>query len=510
MTVHDVSREMRDPHGKWSRGGQVLHRLTKEAEVGAKQAAEGKLQEGHRVKYKTGATGVVHHVDEKGVPHVVWDRGRGKPVRTPAHHLTRTEGEAKPAEKAATSEKAARDLAAKQWRQEKLKEIGYGEAGIGPHPNPAGPNARNQVSALLGGPAEHMGGQRYRVNGKLHDVTFSSSGHAVSARELTSSEMKSGARHDPTAHRAPGGGSKRFPNGMHVSVNGGRYRGEDGEVIAGGDQLRPGLLHVQRKDGSTFLVKEANVADAKMSYPEAQSRVKDYLSKKGSGGKYRQPTPEAQRGEINKRSQEAAAVKDKWMGKQATITSGPHAGITGKVVQADRYGVTIQASDGTRYTPGHNQFREARSGGAKSPDELRKMIAEAEVKAKAAQEAENKSRLPGGSQTVYDKPFHRAGGETQDYLKKLRGGSTGPDVSMNEKISRLESRFAEGGIDYSPQSLVDTRLHEVMDDLKNYPRDKTITVKVPSGSEVQIPRDVAEELVKRVQNANRKSYGFRY
>lgn len=351
MTVHDVTRELRDPSGKWSKSGHALQRMAKEAEGAAASKESGKLAAGHRVKYKTGATGVVHHVDEKGTPHVVWDRGRGKPVRTPAHHLTRTEGEAKPAEKAATTEKAARAQIARDWRKEKLGEIGM-------------------------------------------------------------------------------------------------------------------------------------------------------------PGKYRQPTPEAQRGEISKRAGEAAAVSDKWMGKQATITSGPHAGITGKVVQADRYGVTIQASDGTRYTPGHNQFREARSGGAKSPDELRKMIADAEAKAKAAQEAENRSRLPGGSQTVYDKPFHRAGGETQEYLRRMRGGSNGPDI--DSRIARVESQFREGGISYSPQDLVDTRLHEVMDDLKNYPKDKTVTVKVPSGSEVQIPRDVAEELVRRVQKANRKSYGFRY
>ena len=72
------------------------------------KAEKGELKEGHRVKYKTGSLGTVHHIDEKGTPHIVWDRGRGKPVATPPQHLTRIEGEEK---KAATEEKAVRELA---------------------------------------------------------------------------------------------------------------------------------------------------------------------------------------------------------------------------------------------------------------------------------------------------------------------------------------------------------------------------------------------------------------
>lgn len=98
MVAHDVSRELRGEHGKWTKGGSVIHRLAGEAT----KAAEGKHKEGDRVKYKTGAMGTVHHVDDKGVPHVVWDKGRGKPVRTPVHHLT---GATSPA----AAEKAAPD-----------------------------------------------------------------------------------------------------------------------------------------------------------------------------------------------------------------------------------------------------------------------------------------------------------------------------------------------------------------------------------------------------------------
>jgi len=88
MAHWDVSSELRGEHGKWSKSG-IIHKLAEEAKSeGAKKEA-GKIEAGHRVSYKNSSSvGTVHHIDEKGVPHVVWDRGRGKPVRTPAHHLS--------------------------------------------------------------------------------------------------------------------------------------------------------------------------------------------------------------------------------------------------------------------------------------------------------------------------------------------------------------------------------------------------------------------------------------
>lgn len=106
--AHDVSHELRGYHGKWTKGGEALKRMGKEATAG--KAQKGELQAGHRVKYKSGSLGTVHHIDEKGTAHVVWDKGRGKPVATPVQHLTRVEGGVKPPEKAATEEKAAREL----------------------------------------------------------------------------------------------------------------------------------------------------------------------------------------------------------------------------------------------------------------------------------------------------------------------------------------------------------------------------------------------------------------
>lgn len=94
--AHDVSHELRGEHGKWSKGGAAIDKMAAEA---AGKSTSGHKQ-GDRVKYKTGALGTVHHVDEKGKIHVVWDRGRGKPVATPAHHLTGATDK-KPAEQAA-------------------------------------------------------------------------------------------------------------------------------------------------------------------------------------------------------------------------------------------------------------------------------------------------------------------------------------------------------------------------------------------------------------------------
>lgn len=111
MAVHDVSHELRGEHGKWSKSG-IIGKLASEAKAAAGAShAESGHKAGDRVKYKTGSMGTVHHIDDKGKVHVVWDKGRGKPVATPAAHLTHAEGGAKQAEKAAATEKAARDLA---------------------------------------------------------------------------------------------------------------------------------------------------------------------------------------------------------------------------------------------------------------------------------------------------------------------------------------------------------------------------------------------------------------
>ena len=106
--AHDVSRELRGHHGEWTKGEAALHRMAGEAT----KAAEGKHKAGDKVTYKTGAKGTVHHIDDKGRVHVVWDRGRGKPVATPAHHLT-SATDKKPAEKAAREVTGAKEQTAK-------------------------------------------------------------------------------------------------------------------------------------------------------------------------------------------------------------------------------------------------------------------------------------------------------------------------------------------------------------------------------------------------------------
>jgi hypothetical protein len=132
--AHDVSAELRGEHGKWTKGGEALKRMAGEAA----KTKEGGLKAGDKVKYKTGSLGTVHHIDDKGKVHVVWDRGRGRPVATPAHHLTSVTGEK---QKAATAEKSAREVA-RDWRAEKLAEIG--------HPVPAKPAVHQPADVRFG------------------------------------------------------------------------------------------------------------------------------------------------------------------------------------------------------------------------------------------------------------------------------------------------------------------------------------------------------------------------
>lgn len=163
MAVHDVSHELRGEHGKWTRGGAALHRLAKEATAGASRAEAGH-KAGDRVKYKTGSMGTVHHIDDKGKVHVVWDKGRGKPVATPAHHLT---GATSPV----AAEKAARDQVAKDYRKEKLAEIGH----VPPYKPPRQAGSRGGVPAPTTGP--DLGHERFMneklADGQWHDPTVS-------------------------------------------------------------------------------------------------------------------------------------------------------------------------------------------------------------------------------------------------------------------------------------------------------------------------------------------------
>jgi hypothetical protein len=190
--AHDVSHELRGEHGKWASGGATIHRLASEAG----KAAEGKHQKGDRVKYKTGAMGTVHHIDEKGTPHVVWDRGRGKPVRTPAHHLTKV-GDEK--QKAAAEEKAARDVTAKNYRQEKLREIGH----VPPYKPPRQAGSRGGVPAPTTGP--DLAHERFisekLADGQWHDPATVSKDRqrAISTLSRMESSGKVESRISPTS-----------------------------------------------------------------------------------------------------------------------------------------------------------------------------------------------------------------------------------------------------------------------------------------------------------------------
>jgi hypothetical protein len=80
----------------------------------------------------------------------------------------------------------------------------------------------------------------------------------------------------------------------------------------------------------------------------------------------------------------------------------------------------------------------------------------------------------------------------------------GAATNIDAKIASTEASFREHGISYTPQDLVETRLDSVMADLKA--GDLRITIKVPSGSEVTIPRDVAIELTNRVRAGQSKQW----
>lgn len=87
MAHWDVSSELRGEHGKWSKSA-AMKRVIESATAGERVAPPHDFKEGDTVRYKTGSLGTVHHIDSENKIHVVWNRGRGKPVATPAHHLT--------------------------------------------------------------------------------------------------------------------------------------------------------------------------------------------------------------------------------------------------------------------------------------------------------------------------------------------------------------------------------------------------------------------------------------
>lgn len=426
MAVHDVSHELRGRHGEWTKGGAALHRLAGEAKASGEKA--GGHKEGDRVKYKTGAIGTVHHVDEKGVPHVVWDKGRGKPVRTPAHHLTS-------ATSPPSTEKAAREV--------------------------------------------------------------------TGAKPTTRME------------------STKFPHGTHISIHSGKYSGTDGTVV--GASPGQGLLEVKREGdmpGHTILVKETNVRE--VTKKSTEQVAKDYRREKlaeighvpsykpprqaGSRGgvpapttgpqlrpgQYKQPTQQAYMRDVNKRKDLDAASKEKWMGKSVDIHAGIDAGKSGKVIHADKNGVIVDLGNGKRSTPGIAQIKESKSDAPGLDPKLLAQVRAIEAEEKARVARENKARFPHGSVTEYKNAGVGVG------PADLRGGATPPKTpNISSKISSVEASFREEGISYTPQDLVATRLDSVQADLKS--GDSRITIKVPSGSEVTIPRDVAQELVNRVK-----------
>ena len=72
------------------------------------------------------------------------------------------------------------------------------------------------------------------------------------------------------------------------------------------------------------------------------------------------------------------------------------------------------------------------------------------------------------------------------------------DPEIKKKLANVEMMFNEEGINYTPKSLFESRGRKYIAGEVQYSRaegSSTITVKVPSGSEVEIPLDVAEALL---------------
>jgi len=157
MAHWDVSSEVRGEHGKWTKGGAALKRMAEEAASG-RSAKATEFKAGDKVKYRTGASGVIHHVDGKGTPHVVWDRGRGKPVRTPAHHLTHS-GTTKPG--SVTHEESALTPSEERIREETFRKLSGGKPDL---------TGATTDHPMVGTNVRYVGRNGDRVNGTITHV----------------------------------------------------------------------------------------------------------------------------------------------------------------------------------------------------------------------------------------------------------------------------------------------------------------------------------------------------
>jgi hypothetical protein len=416
--AHDVSHELRGEHGKWASGGATIHRLASEAG----KAAEGKHQKGDRVKYKTGAMGTVHHIDEKGTPHIVWDRGRGKPVRTPAHHLTKV-GDEK--QKAAATEKAAREVTAKNWRQEKLAEIGH----VPRRPVPAGrlPNAeRTPTGAPYKSP---------RQAGSRGGVPAPTTGPDLAHERFIMDKLADGQWHDPVTE------SKDRP----------RANATLGRLESSGK--------VESRISPTSQTKQWRLKQSGGITPELQAQVKRI-----------QAEQKAKMEAENKGRGGVTEYRDVLTRPESVsyLAKLPGGGMPSRTFeQAHREYQQAQAKLQNPRITGPAAIAANRRDLSRLETELRGMGAR---------------RTGGNTWEMPPKP-----GTPEHAAEKLKQDLS----SINEQ---LHDQHREAGAPlYSAQELIDARRNDVAAQVRS--GQKTIVVKVPSGSEIQMSPETAKYLL---------------
>ncbi len=452
--AHDVSHELRGEHGKWASGGATIHRLASEA---GKAAAEGKHQKGDRVKYKTGALGTVHHIDEKGTPHIVWDRGRGKPVRTPAHHLTKVGGE----------KQKATEEAAKNWRQEKLAEIGHVPA----YKPPRQAGSRGGVPAPTTGP--DLAHERFisekLADGQWHDPATVSKDRqrAISTLSRMESSGKVESRISPTSQ------TKQW-----------RLKGRpDSEKDTG---YSPGKGVTSKARGAGPEAKYRNMSDAELRNYEisrgSEAARQERLRREGTGGL----TPELREQVRRIQAEQKAKMEEENKGRGGVteykdIYAHPEsaeylAKLRGGGMQATRPFEQVHSE----YQAAQAKLQNPRITGpaavAANRRDLQRL--ESELRGMGAR------RTGGNTWEMPPKP-----GTPEHSAEKLRNEL----ASINEQ---LHDQHREAGAPlYSPEDLVGARFRDVSQQVKS--GQKTIVVKVPSGSEIQMSPETAQHLMNK-------------
>ena len=492
--AHDVSGELRDPHsGKWSKGGQVLHRLVDEAKAGGHERT---LAQVRSVKPGGGKQINGHWVDrpesEGGKFRVKLKKPgeRGRDTRTyasdeDAAHALHTGSHTSPATEAAARGVAGsrpgkppsapekpnagfREVRAGELKPGMVVSSGHWQAPSGPHEitklEKSGAGSRSggvtHAQGIYNTASTHVHHKdgKYQVS---NNTKFKVHREAPAGPQQTRRiEVQSGTANVRNINIPQSG--KKEP-GIKAPVRGlpmgysAHYAPADAPGLKG-DKGKPNI--------EIWSAKEGHIATL---------RYRDYTSQKRgrvgniSAGSYRTTgyTYDLKHPEV------VAAHKESY---QKAIRQRLHGG-------RPKPGSDLEAPQGRAAADAIKDHEErlAKARGTITQDQ-RELLAKIQAREKARVEAENKGR----------------GGVT------IHSGPMGGVPSIDSKIASVEASFREQGISYTPQDLVDTRLDSVMADLKS--GDSRITIKVPSGSEVTIPRDVAQELVNRVKASQAKQW----